>query len=141
MRYGVLGILCAAATIAYVQRYAINDLATPISEDLLLDKNQMGSVMSGFFTAYALFQIPAGWLGERWGSRRALSLYAVLWSLLTGLMGFCGNLWSLLVVWSLMGTAQAGLFPCAMIAIRDWLPATRRAWPAACWPAACRWVG
>ncbi len=127
MRFGVLGILCAAATIAYVQRYAINDLVTPIGEDLLLDKSQLGSVMSGFFTAYALFQIPAGWLGDRWGSRRSLSLYAVLWSLWTGLMGLCGNWLSLLVVWSLMGAAQAGLFPCAMIAIRDWLPASRRA--------------
>ncbi len=127
VRYRVLGILCAAATIAYVQRYAMNDLVEPIRDGMGLDKDQMGTVMSGFFTAYALFQIPAGWLGERWGSRRALALYAVLWSLLTGMMGLCSSWLGLIVVWSLMGAAQAGLFPCAMIAVRDWLPATRRA--------------
>lgn len=127
MHYGVLGILCAAATIAYIQRYAINTLRTPIGADLHLDFGATGSVMSGFFAAYALLQIPSGWLGERWGSRRALTLYAVLWSLLTGLMCLVSGKWSLLAIWSLVGAAQAGLFPCAMIAVRDWLPASRRA--------------
>ena len=107
----MLGILCAAATIAYIQRYAINTLRTPIGTDLHLDLSATGSVMSGFFAAYALLQIPSGWLGERWGSRRALTLYAVLWSLLTGSMCLVSGKWSLLAVWSLVGAAQAGLFP------------------------------
>ena len=127
IRYWVLSGFCAAAAIAYIQRYSINLFAPSIQDDLSLDKDQMGSVMSGFFAGYALMQIPAAWLGDRWGSRHALTLYAVTWSLATALMAVALNLDSLVAIWTLMGMAQAGLFPCAIIGLRDWLPITLRA--------------
>ncbi len=126
IRYWVLSGFCAAAAIAYIQRYSINLFAPSIQDDLSLDKDQMGSVMSGFFAGYALMQIPAAWLGDRWGSRHALTLYAVTWSLATALMAAASNLDSLVAVWTLMGMAQAGLFPCAIIGLRDWQPITLR---------------
>jgi sugar phosphate permease len=126
IRYLVLSGFCAVAAIAYIQRYSINLFAPSIQDDLSLDKDQMGSVMSGFFAGYALTQIPAAWLGDRWGTRRALALYSVVWSLATGLMAAADNLDGLIIVWTLMGMAQAGIFPCAIIGLREWQPATQR---------------
>ena len=40
----------------------------------------MGEILGAFFITYALFQIPAGWLGHVWGTRRALAFYSILWS-------------------------------------------------------------
>jgi MFS family permease len=87
----------------------------------------MGRIMGSFFLGYGIMQIPAGWLGDRWGSRKALTLYALTWSSATALMALAWDETSLLCIWTLMGAAQAGIFPCAMIGVRDWLPATRRA--------------
>jgi sugar phosphate permease len=127
IRYWVLGGFCAAAAIGYIQRYAVNLLAPAIQSDTGLDRQQMGVVMGGFFIGYAIAQIPAGWLGDRWGARRALSAYALAWSLATALMAAAWDQTSLVLIWTLAGAAQAGLFPCAVIGVRDWLPSTRRA--------------
>jgi sugar phosphate permease len=127
IRYWVLGAFCVAAAIAYIQRYSVNLLAPSIQESVDLDKEAMGAVMGFFFLGYGVMQIPAGWLADRWGSRRALALYALTWSLTTALMAAGWNLKSLVCIWTFAGMAQAGLFPSAMIGIRDWLPSTRRA--------------
>src|SRR4029078_4796718 len=85
IRYWVLAMFCTAAAIAYIQRYAINQLAPDIGEKLQLNNEQMVDVMSSFFGAYALASLPSAYLAERWGSRRSLTAYAIVWSLATGL--------------------------------------------------------
>jgi len=127
IRYWVLGGFCVAAAIAYIQRYSVNLLAPSIQDEVVLSKDEMGTVMGSFFVGYAVMQIPAGWLADRWGSRRALSLYALTWSLTTALMAAAWSLPTLVCIWTFAGMAQAGLFPAAMIGVRDWLPSTRRA--------------
>ena len=87
VRYGVLAWLCLAAMIAYIHRGCIAVPADTIREDLGITVGQMGWVLSGFYFAYALFQIPAGWLGDLIGTRRALTAYCLVWSLCTALMG------------------------------------------------------
>lgn len=127
IRYWVLGWLCVAATVAYMSRYAISAAETTIREDLTLSVTQMGWVLSAFFWGYALAQIPAGWLGQRWGTRRALTLYAIVWSLAAALTGLAWGFVSLLAARLVFGVAQAGIFPCAANTIRHWLPTSRRA--------------
>ena len=68
------------AAIAYLQRQLIAVVADPLQGDLQLTKTQMGSLMASFFVGYAVFQIPAGTLADRWGTRKSLSLFAMLWS-------------------------------------------------------------
>ena len=117
MRYGVLTLLCLATVIAYVHRSAITIPSKRIEAELGLGPEGMGLVMGTWYWAYAVCQLPAGWLADRWGGRRALLLFAVLWSALTGMVGLAAGLPGLLLIWGLMGAAQAGLFPCATKAI------------------------
>lgn len=127
VRYLVLGSLCAVAAIAYFQRQLIAIVAEPLADELELSERQMGWTMSSFFAGYALFQIPAGWLADRWGSRKALALFATLWSLAAAAMSLVGDAVGLTLVWFVAGGAQAGVFPCAASSIRNWMPATQRA--------------
>jgi MFS family permease len=127
VRYWVLAIFCIAAAIGYIQRYAINYLNDAIRFDVGLDKDQMGWVMFSFFMAYAVMMLPAGWIADRFGSRRMLAACALSWSIATALMATADNLTELVTMWAVMGAAQAGLFPSAVIGLRKWLPATRRA--------------
>jgi MFS family permease len=127
MRYWVLGWLCAIAVIAYVQRAALSVPAADVQRDLGLDEQLLGLVMGGWYLGYAILQIPSARLADRWGSRRALALYAAAWSVLTGLTGWACGFGGLFLLWFFMGLAQAGAFPCAAKAIGAWFPTTRRA--------------
>jgi MFS transporter, ACS family, D-galactonate transporter len=126
-RYALLALLCAAAAIAYVQRSAISVPATLMETEFKVDNVQFGKIMSAWLLGYALAQIPSGWLGDWWGSRNSLTLFALAWSALTGLVALTPGYVSLLVVWSLMGIAQAGMLPCAARAIRRAFPDSQRA--------------
>lgn len=125
VRYVVLASLSLVAAIAYLERQLISIVAAPMEVDLQLTKTQMGSVMSSFFVGYALFQIPCGWLADRWGSRRSLSLFAIVWSVAAGAMALANDYASAAALWFVAGSAQAGAFACAASSLRKWLPMTR----------------
>lgn len=128
-RYRVLLFLCLCAAIAYVQRGAISVPASEISADLHFNNlsREMGWVQSAWYLFYGLMQIPCGWTADRLGSRRALAIFTSLWSLATMLSALATNFVSLLVLWSIMGAAQAGAFPCATKAIGQIFPESQRA--------------
>jgi MFS family permease len=74
-----------------------------------------------------LFEIPAGYLGDRIGPRRVLLRIVLWWSFFTAATGWMRNLWSLIVTRFLFGAGEAGCFPNLTKAFNRWLPATRTA--------------
>lgn len=127
MRYQLLAFLCFITLTAYVQRSAMNGATKAIETDLRLTSTDLGLVMSGWYLFYSLFQLPGGWLADRLGSKPALILFAVLWSALTGMAGLATGLPGLLLLWGMMGAAQAGIFPCCTKAIGATFPRTHQA--------------
>jgi MFS family permease len=128
-RYSILTMLCGAAAVAYVQRAGLSVPAKEIAEDLAFEDlaKQMGWIQSAWYFSYALLQIPSGWFADRYGSRRSLALLCVVWSVATFFAGFAQGFWSLLILWAIMGAAQAGAFPSAAKAIGQLFPDTERA--------------
>lgn len=128
-RYLVLGFLCSVALIAYVQRAALSVPAKEIAADLNFVNHGigMGAVFSFWYFTYALLQIPSGWLADRIGSRQALAIFSILWSIATLMSGFATSYYSLFILWGVMGAAQAGAFPCAAKAIGQVFPDSERA--------------
>ena len=94
VRYAVLGIATANAFILYLDRICMGAVVQSASfqQELGLNKDSVGDVLASFFFAYAIGQLPAGWLADRFGPRRMLVAYILLWSLFTGLTGFVGGL-------------------------------------------------
>ncbi|QDT42229.1 putative sulfoacetate transporter SauU [Gimesia alba] len=125
-RFMVMTLLCLIAAIAYISRNAIAVPADTIEKELGLSSTQMGWVMSAFFWSYALSQIPSGWIGHIWGTRRALSLFAILWSIATALIGVVTGFWTLVLARLIFGVSQAGIFPCSANTISKWLPESSR---------------
>jgi MFS family permease len=128
-RSGVLALLCLMAAIAYIQRAAVSVPASEIATDLKLANLalDMGWVQSAWYWGYALCQIPAGWWADRVGSRTALAWSMLAWSAATLLAGFAVDLRSLVILWAIMGMAQAAAFPCAAKAIGQLFPDSQRA--------------
>ncbi len=125
-RHIVLAMLCLAALIAYVQRNSIGVAEETIRRELSLSKYEMGWVISCFFLTYAIFQIPTGYLGQVFGTRRALSMFAALFSLSAGVFGVAYNTAALIGTRLGMGALQAGIFPCAVNTVKKWIPERRR---------------
>ncbi|MBI3821585.1 MAG: MFS transporter, partial [Planctomycetes bacterium] len=127
MRYVVLMFLCSIAVIAYIQRTGINAVKGPICGDVGIDTEDFGALGSALLFGYALMQVPAGWLADRLGGRNVLVVLAVVWSLLTALLGWCENFQVMLGLWFVMGLALAGIFPCAAKSIGGWFDDSEKA--------------
>jgi MFS family permease len=127
MRYNLLSFLCAATVIAYLQRSALGVPSKTIERELGLTSQDMGLVWLAWYAGYAGFQLPSGWVADRLGSKRALILFALLWSGLTAVVGTATGFTGLWVLWGAMGVAQAGIFVCATKAIGATFPKTEQA--------------
>src|SRR5512138_2919072 len=77
-RHSVVSFALLAMAVAYVDRVCISTAAPSIKADLALTDAQLGWVFSGFTFAYALFEMPSGWLANRFGARAMLARI-VLW--------------------------------------------------------------
>lgn len=127
VRYLVLGWFCLAAALAYGPRPLLGLCATAVQDELSLSDEAFGWALGAFFLSYSLFQIPAGWLAGRWGSRAALAVSMAGCSIAATFTGVASGL-PLLMFWRLgTGTFQAGIFPACTSSFAHWFPRTERA--------------
>lgn len=122
VRYSVLSATTLAAVVLYLDRICIAEIAKldEFKLALDLDKTQTGAILSAFFFAYALGQVPAGWLSDRFGARLMLPLCIVVWSLCTLLTGLATGFAMLLTARLMFGVSQAGCYPTAGSLIKRW---------------------
>lgn len=115
------------AFLTYLDRVCISAAAPAMSSELGLDRIQMGYVFSIFALAYAIFEIPAGWWGDRTGQRSVLTRIVACWSLCTVVTGLVRSYGALLAVRFVFGAAEAGAFPNLSRALGRWFPRSERA--------------
>jgi ACS family glucarate transporter-like MFS transporter len=136
VRWFIAVMVGAFAFVSYIERMNISVAAELMMPDLGLSKTQMGQVFSSFLVGYAVFQVPAGKLGDAVGPRITLAVAALSWGCATVLTGMvpktlaAGNLAilvSLIAVRFLLGGAEAATFPVGSRAIRNWTPPSERA--------------
>src|SRR5271169_883344 len=82
-RWYILGLICLMYLITYLDRVNISTAAPEISKEFGFDKVTMGVIFSAFAWSYALFQVPGGWLSDRFGARRVLTGVVGFWSIMT----------------------------------------------------------
>jgi MFS family permease len=122
----VIAFMVTLAIITYVDRVCISQATPAIRHDLGLNEKQMGWVFAAFSFSYALFEIPAGWMGDRFGPRSVLMKVVVLWSVFTAATGWAWNYVSMLMCRIFFGVGEAGCFPNATKIFTIWLPETER---------------
>src|SRR5581483_6903440 len=134
-RFGVLGFLCTLSMITYLDRVCISRVQGNIQHDLGFSDNDMGLVFGAFAVGYCLFEVPGGWMGDMWGSRKVLTRIVIWWSLFTALTGSIDQilggiglttpalvLWGMLLVRFLFGCGEAGAYPNAARVVGSWFP-------------------
>jgi len=118
-RNWVLFFAVTLAIITYIDRVCISQAAPAMRRDLGLTAVEMGWAFAAFTWAYALFEIPGGWMGDRWGARKVLMRIVIWWSFFTAATAWVWNLASLLVTRALFG---AGVAAAALFALTPLLP-------------------
>lgn len=126
VRIGVAAVLTLMSCLLYLDRFAVGIASEYIREDLRMTQTQMSWFLSAFFWSYALSQVPAGWLSDRFGPRLMLTIYILAWSAFTGLLGLAMSVWLVLHLRLYMGAAQAGAYPVCGGLIRAWFPISQR---------------
>jgi MFS transporter, ACS family, glucarate transporter len=125
-RHLVIGFAVALAIITYIDRVAISVAAPFISADLGLSRPQMAWALAAFGWAYAVFEIPGGWLGDKIGPRRVLLRIVLWWSAFTAATGLAWSAPSLIMIRALFGAGEAGAFPNLTRVLTTWLPVSER---------------
>jgi MFS family permease len=126
VRYWVLVFTVTLAVITYIDRVAISFALPYIGKDLNLDSIQKGWVLTAFGLAYALFEIPGGFLGDWMGPRRVILRIVVWWSFFTAATGWAWNFGSLVTTRFFFGAGEAGCFPNLTKMFTVWLPGPER---------------
>lgn len=129
IRYRILALLAGLSLVSYLLRSNISIASKFMMPELGLDEVRMGQVFSAFMLGYAIFQVPAGALGDRLGPRRVLALAAAFWglaTLLTGLVPATAAFAVLIGLRFLLGAAEAATYPVAARAVADWFPIGER---------------
>jgi MFS transporter, ACS family, glucarate transporter len=126
VRYWIIVFAVTLAVITYIDRVCISFAAPAISAELGLNKKELGAAFLAFSWAYAVFEIPGGFLGDWMGPRKVLTRIVIWWSVFTAATGWVWNLPSLLVTRFLFGAGEAGCFPNVTKIFTTWLPEEER---------------
>src|SRR5580704_2574861 len=125
-RWYILLLISVMYLITYLDRVNISTAAPEIIKEFGFDKITMGVIFSAFVWSYALFQVPGGWLSDKFGARRVLTGIVAYWSLMTAATGFAGGATSFKIIRFLFGVGEAGAFPGATRAMQLWYPRSER---------------
>ena len=137
----MLGFLLALSFLTYFDRVCLVRVQGEVRADLGLTTEQFGVVLGAFWLAYALFEIPGGWLGDRFGSRGTLTRIVLAWSAGTLLTGLATGFHSLLAFRFLFGVGEAGAYPNMARIQERWFPPEARARAGGWLWLAARWGG
>jgi MFS family permease len=119
-RWAVIGLLNVGMIIAYVSRSNLPvALALPdFIRFFHLSDLDRGALNSSFFWAYAVLQIPAGWLVDRYGVKWPYALSFLFWCLASAGTVFVGSFSALLALRVILGVGEAVVAPASYKWIR-----------------------
>ncbi|WP_322042088.1 MFS transporter [Paraburkholderia sp. J67] len=132
-RYAILGLIFCITVLNYADRATLSIAGTFVARDLGLTPAALGVVFSAFGWAYAIGQIPGGWLLDRFGARRVYGASIVLWSCFTlgqGAVSIFGSVAAatsaLFVMRFMLGLVESPAFPGNARVVAAWFPTGER---------------
>ena len=125
-RWVVLFLISLMYLICYMDRSNITVAQVEIAKQFGLSRTAMALVFSAFTWAYAIGQIPAGFLGDRFGPKKVLLVIMPWWAVAAALTGGAFGLGSLFTARFLLGLGEAGAFPVASRGMQMWFPRAER---------------
>ncbi|SAL28682.1 MFS transporter [Caballeronia humi] len=132
-RYYILALIFFVTVLNYADRATLSIAGTFVAKDLGLSASALGIVFSAFGWAYAIGQIPGGWLLDRFGAKRVYGASIALWSIFTmtqGTVSLFGTAASatiaLFIMRFMLGLVESPAFPGNARVVATWFPTAER---------------
>jgi len=122
----ILALLALLSVVTYLDRVLISVAGPRMQEELNIGPEAWGWVVGAFAAAYAVFEIPSGRLGDRFGPRRVLTRIVLWWSAFTVLTGMVSSYYLLVATRFAFGAGEAGAYPNTSASISRWFPPDQR---------------
>lgn len=126
VRWRIFAIIFGLTVINLVDRVSLSIAMPTIAHEFQLTPAIQGLILSSFFWAYALLQIPGGWLIDRYGPRRVIGWSTGLWGVFQTVAAFATGGLSLIFARVALGAAEAPLFPAGGKLNSLWLASSER---------------
>ena len=123
----LLPFLFVLYIIAFLDRMNVGAAALQMPGDLGFSDRAVGLGAGIFFLGYFLLQIPGALIAERYSARRWIAAVMIVWGLLTVLMAFIRAEREFYAVRFVVGAAEAGFFPAAVVYLTHWFRSVDRA--------------
>lgn len=118
-RWLVVFLLFAAILVNYLDRGNLSIAAVPLMREFSVSPPAMGALLSAFFWTYALLQIPAGYLVDRFGLKWSYAGAFLLWSIASAAVGIATSFHQILALRLLLGVGEALAVPASIAYIRE----------------------
>ena len=129
-RFLVLALITIILTLSTGDRATLSVAGVGMGKDLGFDSLQLGYLFSAFSWAYVLGQIPAGWLGDKIGSKATIFGGLFMWSVVTASMGLIAPssiaFFLLLGLRFCLGLFETPVGPSSGKIIASWFPGNER---------------
>tara|TARA_Y100001936_G_scaffold254087_1_gene324643 strand:+ start:5122 stop:6315 length:1194 start_codon:yes stop_codon:yes gene_type:complete len=113
-------VLCAGYTVSQFLRTSIGVLSPTLMTNFNINPNNMGLLGGVFFLSFALFQIPAGILIDRYGPKKVMSLVIIFAVLGSVIFASSNSFYSLLLGRVFMGLGCSICLMGALVLITRW---------------------
>ncbi len=127
LRWWIIGLICLATVINYIDRSALSIMWPSISEDLGMSKNDYALILNIFMIAYAVGQSVSGRMFDKIGTRLGFIVSISVWGVATMLHALARGLFSFSAFRVLLGLGEAGNWPGAVKSNAEWFPVKERA--------------
>ncbi|WP_322903664.1 MFS transporter [Paenibacillus campi] len=129
LRWGIVILLLTGAVINYLDRSNLSVANTTIAQQFGLSSTQMGLLLSAFLWPYAIANLPAGWLVDRFGPRKMFAWASGLWSIATLISAFVNSYSLLYAMRMLLGVSESPFFTSALKSNERWFAKKERGVP------------
>jgi MFS family permease len=124
----VLGLLCLMYFLTYLDRVNISTAVASdqFRKEMPLTETQASMIFSLFAWPYLFFQISGGWVADKFGPRRALTICGIIWAGATIMTGLVNGIFMMGVSRIILGFGEGATFPTATRAMSYWMPKSKR---------------
>lgn len=127
LRWYVVGMLCLASQLNYIDRQTFSVLAGTIQKEFGLTDRDYGLITSTFLWTYACSYAISGFLVDRFGTRNSFLFFVSGWSVANILHALAKNLSGLIFFRGLLAFMEPANFPAGVKAVAEWFPVRERA--------------
>lgn len=129
IRWFLVGFLVLGGVVNYLDRSTLSVANTTIAQEFGLDAFQMGLLLSAFSWPYAIANLPAGFLVDKFGPKKMFAFAAGAWSLVSMVTAAANSFGFLYAARVALGIAESPFFTSALKVNERWFNKSERALP------------